>query len=91
VGAGVGLSALAFLTSAGGKAFGFAALLFSGVRARGLSASGSEASRPSTPSSRRYVAASATVSARDFRASLACDFSSIGNDTHYTEETMNAE
>lgn len=83
-----GRSALAFLFSADEVE---AAVLEDGVsslvRAFG-SDDGDKPSSPSTPSSRRYDAVSATCSASDFRNSLACDSSFIGYVTHYTERNV---
>ena len=78
-----GRSTLACRFKAGESAGDFGATRSSRAVVRGSAAAGVKPSRTSTPSSRRYEAASATSSASDFRTSLACDFSSIGNGTHY--------
>src|SRR3954470_8465811 len=79
-GGGGGRSAVALRLSAGDTCAG-GCVFFAGNSARGATSDEVTPSKPSTPNSRRYEAASATSSASDFR--ISCAFSSIGNETHY--------
>src|SRR5215218_5372117 len=87
-GGGGGRSAAAFRLSAGETDAPDCCVFLACDSARGCGAKSDEVtpSKPSTPNSRRYDAASATSSASDFR--ISCAFSSIGNGRDYATNGM---